>query len=44
MLKQACPEEILNQVQNDTVRVQHDRMKIRGDLWKKIRKEIIKKW
>jgi len=24
MLKQACPEEILNQVQNDTFRVQHD--------------------
>jgi hypothetical protein len=23
MLKQACPEEILNQVQNDTFRVQH---------------------
>ena len=25
MLKQACPEEILNQVQNDTFRVQHGR-------------------
>ncbi|MDI6744015.1 MAG: threonine-phosphate decarboxylase CobD [Thermodesulfovibrionales bacterium] len=25
MLKQACPEEILNQVQNDTFRVQHDK-------------------
>ena len=25
MLKQACPEEILNQVQNDTFRIQHDR-------------------
>jgi hypothetical protein len=25
MLKQACPEEILNQVQNDTFGVQHDR-------------------
>jgi hypothetical protein len=24
MLNQACPEEILNQVQNDTFRVQHD--------------------
>jgi len=24
MLKQACPEEILNQGQNDTFRVQHD--------------------
>ncbi|GAB4417704.1 MAG: bifunctional 3-dehydroquinate synthase/phosphatase [Thermodesulfovibrionales bacterium] len=24
ILKQACPEEILNQVQNDTFRVQHD--------------------
>jgi hypothetical protein len=25
MLKHACPEEILNQVQNDTFRIQHDR-------------------
>jgi hypothetical protein len=44
MLEQACPEEILNQVQNDTVRVQHDRKKIGRAPWKKIRKEIIKKW
>jgi len=25
MLKKACPEEILNRVQNDTFRIQHDR-------------------
>jgi len=28
MLKQACPEEILKQVQNDTFRVQHDMLRL----------------
>jgi hypothetical protein len=32
MLKQACPEEILNQVQNDTFRVQHDLFSFGFDL------------
>ena len=32
MLKQACPEEILNQVQNDTFRVQHDFLDFGFDL------------
>jgi len=28
MLKKACPEEILNRVQNDTFRIQHDRGRV----------------
>jgi galactokinase/mevalonate kinase-like predicted kinase len=35
MLKQACPEEILNQVQNDTFRVQHDSLIDEKDIKKR---------
>jgi hypothetical protein len=33
MLKHGCPEEILNQVQNDMLGLQHDKKKKRRDEW-----------
>jgi hypothetical protein len=36
ILNQACPEEILNQVQHDTFRIQNDSFRVQHDIFHEV--------